>query len=142
MFQIRSIVEDLGGKTVLHKNILSDFDLINAIHEGLPIRAVDYIFKKKILSKDEFFKFVTSQRTFDRRRPSTKLSEEESDKLVRILRILAFARQVLGDLEAGNWLRSPNPLLKNKMPIDLLDSDAGAQLVESLIGRIAHGIIS
>lgn len=139
--QTHTVIKDLGGKAVFHKHISSDVELVNIVHAGLPFRSLEHVLNERILSKEEVFKLITPQRSLDRRRVSNKLSEEESDKLVRFLRVRAFAHQVLGDQEAEIWLRTQNPLLEDKKPIDLLDSDVGARLVESLIGRIAYGIV-
>ncbi|MBI2707848.1 MAG: DUF2384 domain-containing protein [Proteobacteria bacterium] len=139
--QTQAVVRDLGGKAVFHKQVSSDVELVNIVHAGLPFDSLEYVLKEQILSKEEVLKLVTTQRSWDRRKASNKLSEDESDKLVRFLRIRAFAHQILGDEDAEHWLRTPNPLLEDKKPIELLDSDIGTHLVESLIGRIAYGII-
>jgi len=72
-----------------------------------------------------------------------KLSAEESDKLARFIRIRSFAVEVLeSEEEADAWLREKNIMLHNERPLDFLDTDSGSQLVEDLLGRIAHGIPS
>jgi len=136
------VVRDLGGDKVLHKGSLSDIDLCDLIHEGLPFASLEYVIKNKILTKEEALRFIVVQRTFDRRKKSKRLSEVESDKLVRILRVRNFAGTVLGAEDADEWLRIPNPILNDKVPLDLLETDIGAQLVEATLGRIAHGIVS
>jgi len=139
--QTHAVIRDLGGRAVFHKHISSDVELVNIVHGGLPFRSLEHVLREQILSKEEVFKLITTQRSLDRRKASNKLSEEESDKLVRFLRIRAFACQILDDQNADIWLRTQNPLLEDKKPIDLLDSDIGTHLVESLIGRIAYGIV-
>ncbi len=139
--QTQAVIKDLGGKGVFHKNISSDVELVKIIHEGLPFRSLEHVLKEQILSKEEVFHLITTQRSLDRRKVSNKLSEEESDRLVRFLRVRAFVQQILGNEDADRWLRIPNPLLEDKKPIDLLDSDVGAHLVESLMGRVAYGIV-
>lgn len=140
--QTHAIIRDLGGRAVFHKNVFSDVELVNIVHAGLPFSSLEHVLNERILSKEEVFKLITTQRSLDRRKISHKLSEEESDKLVRFLRVRAFSCQVLGEKDADLWLRTQNPLLEDKKPIDLLDSDVGAHLVESLIGRIAYGILN
>lgn len=138
--QTHTVIRDLGGRAVFHKHISSDVELVSLVHAGLPFESLEHVLKEQILSKEEVLTLITTQRSWERRRASNKLSEDESDKLVRFLRIRAFAHQILGE-EAESWLRTPNPLLEDKKPIELLDSDIGTHLVESLIGRIAYGII-
>jgi putative toxin-antitoxin system antitoxin component (TIGR02293 family) len=78
-----------------------------------------------------------------------RLSEEllltpaESDRAVRMARVYANAVEMIGDEEkAIEWLSTPNRALGGEMPLDQLDTDTGARVVEDLLGRIAHGVYS
>ena len=69
------------------------------------------------------------------------LSAAESDRLARLARILVRAEQALGDEEkARRWLTRENRALGDAQPLALLDSDAGAEAVEQVLGRIEHGV--
>ena len=71
------------------------------------------------------------------------LSKEESDKAVRVARITAMAEQVFGEPErAWRWLRKPKQRFEAKTPIEMLATEAGARLVEEMIGQIDHGIFA
>ena len=143
MLYLNKIANSLGGKAILGKAILSGNDLVALIHKGLPADSASYILKKGLLSKKEFNWLVTPERTFMRRLKDKKLSSEESDKLTRFIRIRSFAVEVLeSEEEADAWLREKNIMLHNERPLDFLDTDSGSQLVEDLLGRIAHGIPS
>ena len=143
MLYVNKIANSLGGKTILGKSVMSGNDLVALIHKGLPADSASYILKKGLLSKKEFNWLVTPERTFMRRIKEKKLSSEESDKLTRFIRIRSFAVDVLGsEQEADAWLREKNTMLRNERPLDFLDTDSGSQLVENLLGRIAHGIPS
>jgi putative toxin-antitoxin system antitoxin component (TIGR02293 family) len=49
----------------------------------------------------------------------------------------------MGDPEkAHNWLRRPNRALHNRLPMDLLETESGARVVETILARIEHGIYS
>ena len=51
------------------------------------------------------------------------------------------AEQALGDEEkARRWLTRENRALGDAQPLALLDSDAGAEAVEQVLGRIEHGV--
>ena len=143
MLNVHQIAHSLGGKATLGISISTATDLVVLIHKGLPTKTAIYIIDKGILSKKEFNWLVTPERTFARRLKEKKLSAEESDRLTRFVRIRTFAAEVLGDAhEADAWLREKNSMLHNKRPLDFLDTDSGSQLVENLLGRIAHGIPS
>lgn len=143
MFSLNKITDSLGGKAVLGKVILSGSDFVNLIHKGLPVNTATHVLDKGILSKKEFNWLVTSDRTFARRLKEKKLSAEESDRLARFMRIRAFAAEVLGgEEEADAWLRENNVMLHGLPPLEFLDTDSGSQIVENLLGRLAHGIPS
>lgn len=58
-------------------------------------------------------------------------------------RVLKHAEEVFGDpAKAFLWLRRPNAVLRNATPIDLLDTPEGIQQVDTLLGRIEHGVYS
>lgn len=67
----------------------------------------------------------------------------ESDPMVRLVRILALARETLGDDDkATRWLEAPNRALEGDRPRDRLDTDAGFRSVVNILGRIAYGVYS
>lgn len=143
MLAFNKIAHSLGGKAILGRPIHSGSDLVDLVHKGLPTESASYILSEGVLSKKEFNWLVTSERTFVRRLKEKKLSSEESDKLTRFVRIRNFAAEVLGDEEEADlWLREKNSMLHNRCPLEFLDTDSGSQLVENLLGRIAHGIPS
>jgi len=41
--------------------------------------------------------------------------------------------------QAREWLQRPNRTLQGAMPLDLLGTDAGAELVSDELGRIEYG---
>ena len=58
-----------------------------------------------------------------------------------IVGIRTKAEETFGNKEkARRWLRRPTAPLNNEEPLKLLDTEAGARLVEALLVRIEHGI--
>ena len=43
---------------------------------------------------------------------------------------------------ARGWLVDPNRAMKGELPLDLLDTDAGARMVEAVLARIVEGIFA
>ncbi|MBS0562365.1 MAG: DUF2384 domain-containing protein, partial [Proteobacteria bacterium] len=75
------------------------------------------------------------------RRKAGTLTPEQSDRILRLARILAAAEETFGAQDkAARWLRRPTAPLGGEAPLDRLDTDQGAREVENLLGRIAHGI--
>ncbi|RWP37764.1 MbcA/ParS/Xre antitoxin family protein [Mesorhizobium sp.] len=70
------------------------------------------------------------------------LTIAESGRALQLERISTMADRVFGNHEkAQRWLRKPSRVL-NQVPIDLLQSEAGATLVEDELNRIASGIVA
>lgn len=140
----RGVAERLGGKPALEREVRSDLDLAEAIQEGFPSRTLDHVLESADLAPGELYRLVGSRRTLVRKKNAEqKLSAAESDRLARVVRVVGRAEEAFGDrAKAHRWLRKENRALAGRRPIDLLDSDAGARMVERELGRIEHGIIS
>jgi putative toxin-antitoxin system antitoxin component (TIGR02293 family) len=81
-----------------------------------------------------------SQRTVKRRLGEGRFRPDESERLVRIVRLTERAKEVFGDFEnAREWLKSPQFALGGELPLEYADTEPGAQIVEDLLGRIEHG---
>jgi putative toxin-antitoxin system antitoxin component (TIGR02293 family) len=85
-----------------------------------------------------------SDRTLSRRLASgSKLSAEESDRTMRVARVMAKATDTFGNAEkAAHWLKTPNRVMEGETPLSLLDTDAGVKWVETILGRIDYGLYS
>ncbi len=85
-----------------------------------------------------------SERTLTRRATSNgRLTAAESDRVVRLARVLALAKETLGSMEkASRWLQTSNRALEGDKPIDRLDTDIGVRSVEQVLGRIEYGLYS
>jgi putative toxin-antitoxin system antitoxin component (TIGR02293 family) len=74
-----------------------------------------------------------------KRRP---LASEETDKALRLARIVTRAESVFGDkTKAHGWLRKPKRVLNGATPLDYLASEAGARTVEEMLDRIDLGVL-
>ncbi|MGI8547279.1 MAG: antitoxin Xre/MbcA/ParS toxin-binding domain-containing protein [Gemmatimonadaceae bacterium] len=70
-----------------------------------------------------------------------RANSQESERRARLERATAFATETLGSADkAHGWLTTANRALGGISPLVLLDTDAGALVVEQVLGRIAHGI--
>ena len=115
---------------------------VQAIRAGLPAVAFEGVAQILFLSVDELAdKLGISPRTIrDQRKKTLRLSQENTEKLVRIARIQRLARKLFTtDAAVSQWLASPAPALDGLPPIDMLDTDLGAREVESVLNGIAYG---
>jgi putative toxin-antitoxin system antitoxin component (TIGR02293 family) len=81
-------------------------------------------------------------RTLARRKQAKRFEPEESDRLIRLSRLVGLTLQLFeGDLqETRAWLTTPHGALGGEPPLELATTGIGAREVENLIGRIEHGI--
>lgn len=115
--------------------------LSEAVRAGLPVSLVDEVLAGGLLSAAELDRLAVSRKTLAHRRGLGRLSPEQSDRLMRLLRVIAQARETFGGLDkAARWLRRPSRPLDGAAPLDLLATDLGAQRVARLLGWIDHGI--
>ncbi|NNN06132.1 MAG: DUF2384 domain-containing protein [Elusimicrobia bacterium] len=93
----------------------------------------------------EFASFLgVSSRTLGRHRKGSRpLDAVASDRLYRIMRVVALSGKVFEDAELGlRWLRKPQPGLGGRVPVELLDTEPGFEAVEALLQRIEYGAIA
>ena len=139
------IAEILGGRKVLGKAIRKPGDLAQLVRDGLPASSVTVLAQKLHLGNSVLSrKLGIPQRTLTRRlSQGSLLTSAESDRTVRMARVYANAVEMIGDQEkAIEWLRTPNRALGGERPLDQLDTDLGARMVEDVLGRIAYGVYS
>jgi putative toxin-antitoxin system antitoxin component (TIGR02293 family) len=81
-------------------------------------------------------------RTLARRRDAGRFEPEESDRLVRLARLVGLSLQLFeGDLDGmRSWLTTPHAALADQVPLEFATTEIGAREVENLIGRLEHGI--
>jgi putative toxin-antitoxin system antitoxin component (TIGR02293 family) len=93
---------------------------------------------------DEIDSLVIPKRTLARRNARhEELSPEETDKALRLARIATEADRVFANSKkADSWLRTPLARLSGHTPLELLKSEAGAQIVEEILGQIDHGMFA
>jgi putative toxin-antitoxin system antitoxin component (TIGR02293 family) len=114
---------------------------MEAIREGLSVETVDEVLADGRLTAAELDRLALPRKTLAHRRTLGRLTAEQSDRLVRILRVIEQAEQAFGDVQKARiWLRRPTTALADHAPLDLLDTDIGTRQVETLLGRIEHGI--
>lgn len=94
------------------------------------------------LERSEIDAAVIPSRTLQHRRSRReRLSLEESDRVLRMVRVLAGATELYGSKErALAWLRRPNPRLDGRTPVSLLKTDTGSRMVEELLLQIDEGM--
>jgi putative toxin-antitoxin system antitoxin component (TIGR02293 family) len=143
---IIAIAALLGGPAVFKKVVDSDLGLAHEVEAGFPSASLSFVlhgFRESGLEQSDVYAVIGSARTLQRKRKThARLSRDESDRLARLARIVVRAEDALGTrTKALHWLATPNRALGDTPPLQLLGSDAGALVVERILGRIEHGVL-
>ncbi len=137
---VEEVARKLGGETVLGTVVRSQADLAAAVRSRLPLSALKGLSQAGI-TEQEIELFVIPQRT-RRHRANKKqpLTVDESDRAVRLLRVQTIAEETFGDNEkASRWLRRPLAELHHETPLVIAQTEVGARVVETILGKIAWG---
>jgi putative toxin-antitoxin system antitoxin component (TIGR02293 family) len=142
----KEVVALLGGRKALGVTKTTRLSLADAIRRGFPPDSLERLAETLGLNLQEMANAVgLSTKTLSRRRkhPGRPLGAVESDRLYRLAVVFARAQEVFEDDEvAREWLHTPQVGLAGRIPLDVLNTGAGAREVEDLLGRIDYGVLS
>lgn len=127
-------------------------EVLALVEQRLPTSTIDFLLSLGF-ERAEVHSIVLPARTLQHRRSRHEpLTIDESDRVIRLLRVLKAAEDVYEDREyALGFLRGPNPrldpALRNVLfakggpaPISLLTTEVGARQVEELLVQISDGM--
>jgi len=116
-------------------------DLLEMVERQLPASSIHRLLALGI-TRAEVDALVIPLRTLQHRRSRReKLTINESDRVLRMMRVISQTESVYGSrTRALAWLRRPHPRLGNRAPLELLHTDAGARIVEELLVQIDEGM--
>jgi putative toxin-antitoxin system antitoxin component (TIGR02293 family) len=142
---VAEIVAVLGGRKTFKRPVRSTDDLAQQVRFGLPASTVELLAGSLSLHRSQIAERLNiPSRTLSRRLASkSRLTHDESDRTLRMARVVALAKEVLGsDEKASRWMSNPNRALGGKRPFDQLDTEPGVRSVEEVLYRIAYGMYS
>jgi putative toxin-antitoxin system antitoxin component (TIGR02293 family) len=116
-------------------------ELLEIIEHQLPTSSINRLLALGI-TRAEVDALVIPLRTLQHRRSRReKLTIDESDRVLRMIRMLFQAESVYGSrARALAWLRRPTPRVGKRAPLELLKTDAGSRIVEELLVQIDEGM--
>jgi len=119
-------------------------DLIRQIQKGLRFSELETLQNSIDMPFEQLAaKLSISRSTLQRRKTAGRLSPDESDKVMRLSRLIDHATNVFGDIEkARAWLKFPQRGLGGAVPLDYAETEVGAREVDNLLGRIDYGVYS
>ncbi len=118
--------------------------LLGQINEGLDGKVASLIVDWAKITQNDLRKMSGIPSTTFSRSLKARFSADQSERLVRIIRVLDRAVELFegNKDEAQKWLNEPNRALGWKVPADLMASETGAYEVMKLITRLEHGVYS
>ena len=121
----------------------SDFELARLTEEGLPLDSIVSL-KDHGLTFTEISDIIISPRTLKHRKSRRELlSNEETDRVVRVARLLSMAEEIFGSRKkALAWLRAKDDRLDNRAPLQMLSTESGGRLIENMLWQIDEGAFS
>jgi len=140
--EISDIVRTLGGARLVPARTFGQ--LREVLRAGLPFASLSAVASGYAIDGPAVASILRiPARTLARRKKERRLSADESDRLFRLGRIATLAGEVLGDrARATAWLHASNRALGGSTPLSQLDTDLGAEQVEAVLRRLAHGVYS
>lgn len=137
----------LGGKRAIGAKVERELDFDEEIKRGFRPEVFVSFKKNTKLSNSVLSRALgVSARSIDRLvmvKGTTRIKPAVSDRLYRIAKIVALAEEVLEDREqALEWLSSKQAGLGNRVPLDLVETEAGTREVEEEMQRIEHGFVA
>ena len=142
---IDGIVAVLGGAGIFPRPMLRTDDLVAEVRAGFPASTVTMLAEGLSMQRVQVAERLSiPSRTLSRRlAQKSRLTQEESDRTLRMAGVVALAREILGaDDKASRWMVAPNRALGGDRPFDRLDTEPGVRSVEEVLQRIAYGMYS
>ncbi|MCZ6635997.1 MAG: DUF2384 domain-containing protein [bacterium] len=141
---LSGVSEILGGTRVLRKELHSVFDYIELVAQGVPKSALIRLAEYLDLSIGQISQLLpVSERTIQRYPSDQRCSGVVSEHILHLATVAARGSEVFGDRENFlSWLNQPSVALGNRVPLDLLNSRFGADMVLEELGRMEHGVFS
>jgi len=147
--KFRDRIEAVGGGNTAYALLLGlepadNAALVARVEEGFLYWALERLRSNVGLSREALADLVQIKpRTLDRRKGG-RLRPEESDRLLRAARVFGGTIALFeGDADAARtWLSSPQRALGGTVPLEMARTEVGAREVESLVGRLEHGVFS
>ena len=124
---------------ILNISIKTPVDMVKVTRNGIAPDAVDALVERGF-TRSEISWIVPARTLTHRRQKKERLTADESGRWLRAAKLRALAEVVLGDeAKAIQWLHKPRKSFDNLSAMELMQTEAGAQLVEEFLGQLDSG---
>jgi putative toxin-antitoxin system antitoxin component (TIGR02293 family) len=137
MGQASTIEQQIPLMTSLHIDLAT-------VEAGVPVATMVRFVTASGMQLKDLYEVVIPARTLKHRKARKEpLTSDESDKLVRLIRVYDQALRVLGEKEKVlYWLSEPKKRFEDRTPIQMLRTDLGGRMVEEMLGQIYYGMFA
>ena len=127
---------------LIQGGLTTDMDVVKLVHNRLPLSVIDRLLAEGVTKQE--IDMIAPPRTLAHRRANAEsLTVEESDRAVRLARIVAQTESVFGNKDkAMGWLRRPMKRFEGGTPIEMLTTEVGSRLVEEVLVQIDEGFFA
>ncbi|MBT8219572.1 MAG: DUF2384 domain-containing protein [Bacteroidia bacterium] len=124
--------------------VSSASDLIAISRRGVQARRLSDVMEFTGMSNKELAAALPiSERQLIRYAKDHLLKPEVTERLISITELYLFGYDLFQDhLSFQRWMRTSNIAAGDVVPITLLDTNHGIQMVRNILGRIQHGVHS
>ncbi len=142
--QVAEISKVLGGKKVLKRKLKDRIDLIEVSNAGLTKDALKHLSDFLSLSLRQIASLLPiTERTIIRYKPNDHFNSVVSEQILQIAEVATRGVEVFGDKDKFiNWINQPCKPRATKIPLSLLNSRFGIEMILNELGRIEHGIFA
>ncbi len=142
--ELLQVSEILGGEDVLGRCIENRMDLVELGNQGVTKDAVSHLANYLSLSLKQVADLLpVTERTLQRYSQKDHLNTTVSEQVLQIAEVIARGEEVFGDKDKFlSWMAQPNTALSDRVPLSLLDSRFGTEMVLDELGRLEYGVYS
>jgi putative toxin-antitoxin system antitoxin component (TIGR02293 family) len=138
------ILAILGGQKHMRHRVRTLFDLTNEVRAGLLKEALTSVLRAATRCPAEAVvarRLIIADATWKRR--TVYLRPDESDRTLRLARVVALARYVWDGREddATAFMMANHPSLEGRTPLETCDTEIGARLVDDLLWQLFDGAV-
>ena len=108
----------------------------------MPLDSLDLL-RESGLNFTEMGTVIPHRTLKHRKAKGESLTTEETERVLRFAKVLAFAERVFGNREKSlRWLRGKDDRLGDRTALSLLKTEAGAKVVESMLWQVSEGMFT
>lgn len=135
IMDLQILKNDIGQKS-------GSVQLLNSFEIGIPATTVEEIASFFIIPVNELMNYLRiSRSTWHRRKKAGKLDFNMSDKVFQVAKLIEYAEKVFGNTDKVRfWFTMPSVVFENRLPIELIGSLSGINLINEELMRIEYGV--